>query len=100
MPPQRHSRNPLESKHGVIRNIFVKLRTAEPDESEELQAYRAVSISNDLYGNYMMSSFELSKGYTKPLVTESTASVPSNIVEAHEKLKSKRKLALLLRRYD
>lgn len=93
VPPNLHSKNPLESKHGVIRSIFLKLRNAEPDVSPELHACRAVAISNDLYGNDVMSSYELAKGYTKPVSEGGVKSIPQEIVDAHEKLQAKRKLA-------
>lgn len=53
-PPQRHSWNPLESKHSVIRTIFLNLRAGEPHESAEMHALCAASISNNLYGNDVM----------------------------------------------
>lgn len=46
--PRRHSRNPLESKHGIIRSVFLKLCAAEPNTRLDLHAIRSVSISNDL----------------------------------------------------
>lgn len=44
VPPQQHSLNPLESKHGTIRSIFLKLHAGEPDVDVELYAFRSLSM--------------------------------------------------------
>ena len=97
VPPRRHIKNPIESKHGIIRSIFLRLRHANPDESAEVSAVRAVTISNDLYGNDVMSSFEMAKGFTKPVDSRSVKAVPADILEAQDKLKARRKMALILK---
>lgn len=97
LPTTRQSRNPLESKHGVIRSTFLKLRNAEPNAESELHACRTVDPSSDLYGSNVVSSFELTKGYTKPAKVGSVQASPDDVVEAHEKLQTKRKLALILK---
>lgn len=97
VPPRRHSKNPLESKHGIIRSIYLKLRVADPEGSSELHALRAVAVSNDLYGNDVMSSFELAKGFTKPVADGSVCTIPEDVVDAHNRLQAKRKLALILK---
>lgn len=97
VPPRRHSRNPLESKHGIIRSIFLKLCAAEPNTSFDPHAIRSVSISNDLYGNDVMSSYELAKGFTKPIDGASIHPIPDDIASAHNQLQAKRKLALILK---
>lgn len=51
VPPSRHSLNAIESKHGIARQILLKLKDAHPDSENKILAVRAVSISNDLYGN-------------------------------------------------
>lgn len=72
----RHRKNPLDSKHGLMRSIFLKLREDEPDAPPELYAMRAVAISNELYGNYVMSSFELPKGFKKPVISGDVKETP------------------------
>lgn len=57
VPPRWHSRNPIESRHGIIRSIYLKPQTKSLEGSTELHAIRAVNISNDLYGSDVMSSF-------------------------------------------
>jgi len=79
VPPRRHSKNPLERKHGIIRSIFLKLQTASTDTQPELLALRAVEISKDLYGNDVMSSSEMAKGYTKPVLPGHVAEVPDEV---------------------
>lgn len=65
VPPNRYSRNPVESKQGLIRSIFPKPKSDDADASPELLACRAVAILNSLHGKHIMSSFKLAKGYTK-----------------------------------
>lgn len=97
IPPKRHSRIAIESKHGIIRSVFLKLKDADPSESHNTLAIRAVTISNDLYGNDILSSFEQAKGFTKPVTGNSPNATPKDIIEAQEKLTAKRKLALILK---
>lgn len=99
VPPRRHSKNPLESKHNIIRSIFLRLNaSSDPQIPPELMAYRAIRISNDLYGSDVLSSFELAKGFTKPLDEKDGLNVISNdLIDAHDTIKAKRKLNLILR---
>ena len=102
VPSRRHSKNPLEPKHGVIRSIYIRLKSSAKKNklilSDELLAMQAVSISNDLYGSDTLSSFEMTKGFTKPLSSNNQPiPVPEDVIAAHETLKAKRKLNLILR---
>lgn len=97
IPPQRHSKNAVESKHGIIRSIFLKLQEADPHTDLEMIAVRAVTVSNDLYGNDVLSSFEQAKGYTKPINGNPPKTIPDDIIEAQENLSAKRKLAMILK---
>ena len=65
--PRRHNKNTLEPKHGIIRSIYQRLRSANAHIYPRLVDLQSVSISNDLYGNDTISSFEMAGGYTKPL---------------------------------
>ena len=68
VPPGRHSKNAIESKHNIIRTVFLRLKEAAADDFNPiLGTYKAVSISNDLYGNDTMSAFELAKGFSCPV---------------------------------
>ena len=64
----------------------------------ELMAYRAIRISNDLYGSDVLSSFETAKGFTKPCDDKNGINVISkDLINAHDTIKAKRKLNLILR---
>ena len=103
VPPGRHHKNPIESKHKVIRSIFLRLNESSDsgensmNHVDRLEAIRAVHISNDLYGNDIMSAFELSHGYTNRIDSGHARNISPDIMDAHEKLQAKRKLSLILR---
>lgn len=99
VPPGRHSRNPIESKHNIIRSVYLRLKEAAgTDFAPKLAAQKAVSISNDLYGNDIMSAFELAKGFTNPVASKpQECIVPDDVRDARDKMQARRKLALILR---
>ena len=97
-PPRRHNKNLLEPKHGVIRSIFNRLKEDKPDADPATLAYQAVIVSNDLYGTDTVSAFELYHGFTKPIDPAGhKRPLPSSLIEAHDNLRAKRKLNLILR---
>lgn len=55
VPPRRHHKNVLESKHDIIRAIFIRLKSASPSSLPALFVSSVVRISNDLYGSDTMS---------------------------------------------
>lgn len=61
VPPGRHSTNTIESKHGVIRIIFMRVTNDDENENKELCAIKAVGIFIDVYGIYIPSAFEMVK---------------------------------------
>lgn len=61
----------------------MKLKDASPDEQPEVHTFRAVTISNDLYGKEFMSAFEMAKGFTKPILNGFISTIPDDIVNAH-----------------
>jgi len=101
LPSRRHNKNVLESKHRIIRDVYIRLKAdaeGDPTLSGRTLVQQALRISNDLYGNDVMSSQELAKGYTRPVESGNVPRiVPKEIREAHENLKAKRKLTLILR---
>lgn len=98
VPHRRHDKNPLESKRHVIRSIYLKLKHASPKPATEALSYQAVTVSNDLYGSDTVSSFEIAKGFTKPIDSTSSRSlVCLDIVDAHEQIISKRRLNMIIR---
>eukprot|EP00171_Calliarthron_tuberculosum_P001315 IDg1315t1 len=101
IPSRRHNKNVLESKHRIIRDIYIRLKHQYGNDSDNLASVlvqRALRISNDLYGNDVMSANELAKGYTRPILTGQVPEiVPNELLEANSKLQAKRKLTLILR---
>lgn len=92
----------LESRHGIIRSIFLRLRSASANAEKELYilALSSNAISNDLYRSDDKSSFEMAKGYTKPIGSNYAQDVPTDVVNAHNQLQEKRKLALIVKSKD
>jgi len=101
LPARRHSKNVIESKHRIIRDVYLRLKSSfENDEtvSESVLVKQAIRVTNDLYGNDVASAYELAKGYTRPVARGSfPMCVPKEVLEAQENLKAKRKLTLILR---
>ena len=98
IPARRHNKNVLESKHRVIRDIFLRLSDHQENTNEGLLIQQAIRISNDLYGNDVLSAHELAKGYTRPIDKKVVPSlIPDELLKAHEVLIAKRKLNLILR---
>ena len=101
IPPRRHNKNVIESKHRIIRDVYLRLKSdtkAIDEKMDRLLVQQALRISNDLYGNDVCSANELAKGYTRPIQSgEYPATVPEEIVNAHDQLLAKRKLTRILR---
>lgn len=97
-PARRYNKNAIESKHKIIRDIFLKLSFEKPEELGPLYAQQALRITNDLYGNDVVSATELAKGYTRPIESGVLQrGLPAYIVSAHDTLVAKRKLTKILR---
>ena len=102
LPSRRHNKNVLESKHRIIRDVFLRLKeegqVAEDDCKQSLCVQQAIRISNDLYGNDVLSAQELAKGYSRPLESGVIPkSLSQDLIDAHQTLLAKRKLTLILR---
>lgn len=54
IPPRRHQKNVIESKHGIIRSIFIRLKADQPDADAATLAQKSIFISNNLYGSDIM----------------------------------------------
>ncbi len=73
VPPRRHNKNFLESEHRVIRDIYLRLKAANPEDTESpITIQQALRISNDLYGNHIVSAYGFAKGFTRPVGTGQT----------------------------
>lgn len=92
----RH-KNAIQSKHRVIRDIYLRLRAADPDADSTLQALQTIRMLNNLYGNAGDSAHKLVKGFTLPAVPLYPFSLPLEILEAHDVLVAKHKLNAILR---
>ena len=122
IPPRRHNKNALESKHRVLRDIFLRLKherqqngsssekslsSSQSDESnddtihddlEPLLIQQAFRISNDLYGSDTVSAYEMAKGYTRPVLSAaSPVPLPKELVDAHDALIARRRLTKILK---
>ncbi len=98
VPKGRHYKNPIESKHSIIRSVFIRLmNTTNKRFTPEYCAIKAVSISNDLYGNNIMSAFEMSKGYTKSIEGNSLIEISPEIEKAYVDIQARRKLANIMK---
>lgn len=53
VPLERHSRNSIESTHADIRTIYIRLRE-DNDLTNMFSPTKAISLSNDIYGNSLM----------------------------------------------
>ncbi len=98
IPARRHEKNVLESKHKIIRDIFIRLESESDPSSEAMRAQQAIIISNDLCGNDVCSAYELSKGFSRPIETGTTPKIiPVEIMKARDAVMAKRKINLILR---
>lgn len=57
LPPRRHYKNLIETKHGIIRAKYLRLLNATPDCEPKLHAVSAVRISNEMYGSDKLSAY-------------------------------------------
>lgn len=84
VPSRKQHKNSLP-KHGIISSIFILLVHASSDTSKSLLEFSAINISNYLYGSNFMSSLNIAKGFTKPLVYQtSPESVSKDLVNARD----------------
>lgn len=97
IPPHRPSKNVLESKHDVIRSIFLILMRDDA-MSTELAAMQAVCISNDLYGSDVISDFDMAKGFIRAITISSQVSeIDSDVIDAQLQLEANYKFTMILR---
>lgn len=95
VPPRRHSKNVLESKHGVILFIFLRLIDHNLQLSASLAVQQALRISNDLYGSHLLCAYDLAKRFTRPHARTSLV-LPPYVFESQETLIAKHKMAKIL----
>jgi len=76
------------------------MRIRDQSISPKIAAIEAIKISNDLYGNDVMSAFEIAKGFSRPIWNQSIKPVDSELIEAHDNLCAKRKMNKILRSHS
>lgn len=98
IPPRRHNKYVLEPKQRTIREVYLGLKAeAQPDctQAERVLMQRAIKTSNDLNWTDVCSAQELAEGYTRAVKEDSfPENVPTEILEAHDKLIARRKLSI------
>lgn len=99
LSPGSHIINKIESKHRVIRSIYLPLKeSAREQHDTRLALYRSVSISSYFYGNDIILAFNLSKGFTKHLLRSPLEDfILDEVVMSHENLQAKRKPSLIIK---
>ena len=97
VPAQCHNKNVIESKHKVIKDIFLRTKSTNADLCETLAVQQAIHISNDLCGNDTCFAHELAKDFTRAIVPDILPKiVPKDLVTARKTLIAKRKFNLTL----
>lgn len=89
--------NAIESKHRLIRDIFLRLCAENNNVNQKVLAFQSVRISNDLYGNDIASAHELAKGYTRPIDCCLPFHLPDSVRDGHEDIIAVRKINKILK---
>lgn len=92
VPSRGKSKNIIKSKHGVISDIFIRLKSANSEHSERLLVDQTIIIYNYIYGNDAASSYELVKDFTRLVTCSSPIYLPIKVRDAHEELIAERKI--------
>lgn len=80
-------KNTIEPRQGSIRSVFLRLKYADLDTAGTGQAVTAIKISKGLYGSYVLSAFEMAKGFSNPLMeNEQQIPVHKTVGGAHDEL--------------
>lgn len=89
----------MESKHKIIRYVFLfPMDHAKNDYDAQLEALQAVRVSNDLYGNQVLTLFEKVRGLTKPVAPRRLVyAVNDELQQVQENLRDRRILALIMK---
>lgn len=88
--------NALESEHGIISSMFIRICEAKPNSDEQLSISQAIDVSYQLYGSDIMSAYEVSHAFTKTLYDQYIFNC-NDIFSAQIELEVKRKLTRILR---
>lgn len=96
VPPRQHPNNVLESKHGIICSVFLRIRKHDKNLPLEIATQRALRFSNGLYGSDILLAFEMTHEFSRP-IADTITPVDPELVEAQNTLAAKRKLTRTLR---
>lgn len=96
IPPRRHSKNVLESKHRILRDIYIRLKSENSTVNPRLLVAKMFRDPNEPYGNILDSAHELAKVYKRPVNNDFPSFLPHAIRKAQDELSAKRKLNLIL----
>lgn len=82
----------------MIRSIYLHPKDSSGVSPVSLIAsYKSVSILNKLYGNDTLSALNLEKVSKPPILSKPNDNkIEEDVISAHEKLQTRRKLALIL----
>lgn len=84
VPPRRPIKNSFEFKQRVLREIFLRIKSANLQSDDALTIQKIIGISNDVYGNDISSSYELEKGKIWPIFQSKLFNIPNEIMEAQK----------------
>lgn len=96
MLPNGYSKNEIESKCRIIRDIYYRYNASNQDPSSKLLKLHAFRFSNDLCENDITPKNEMDKGCTKPVALGPLVKIPDDVTDAHSELVDKRKLEAIL----
>lgn len=65
VPARKNNIKSFEGKYRIIRSIFLRLSSADPNVHDAIYTVTAVRISNDLYGNDVTSAYGFDTGHTR-----------------------------------
>lgn len=65
-----------------MRSIYVRSMPSDGQKNQNLNAIKAVGISNELYGNTLVSAFEMAKGYPTTIIGKPKG-IPDDIIKAN-----------------
>jgi len=98
LPARRHNKaGSVERKNRVVKDVLEKLDHDKKHASFQDKLVMAQFASNILYGNKMMSSFEMVRGYTPSVNGSGQKAIAPDVLRAHQEMTARRLLATMLK---
>ena len=100
VPSRRHNKaGQVERKNRVLKDILEKLthHTERQDTNFNNTVSNAIFISNIMYGNRLLSSFEMVRVFTPSISGSGKFKVPLMLLQAEKELQARRLLARVLK---